>query len=181
MNPSPKAHGPIIAEWRNIFAVIDDGLSTPAQYELPEKKLARHALAYPGQVGCLIVIPHGTPQPPEATRNAVNVILDRHAGAFLGLAWVVEGKGFNSALTRATLTTMALARRRPHAWRVTTSVEEAIGWLVTRKSVGRDVDFRLGLEAIAEARTRAPSASSAAEILSLTRSRQPEMGRDAIR
>jgi hypothetical protein len=154
----PESPGLCFINWRNVFVVIDDGTSAPADYQPAEDALQRHATLYPRNMGCLIVIPHGARPPSERARATVNTLLDRHSDSFFGLAWVVEGRGFNSAMVRAALTAMGLARRRPHASYVSSSIDDSLSWLLTRKrNTSSPTELAAGLRAVETARSMRPA------------------------
>jgi hypothetical protein len=47
----------------------------------------------------------------DEARRAINAVMEKHAASLKSVVCVVEGRGFQSAVVRATLTTMTLTTR----------------------------------------------------------------------
>ena len=141
-----------LVTWRNLFMLVDNGRASPGAYLTPEGELVKLGQCYGKNLGCLVVIPAEASQPPEEARRAINDAWERQAASIKGVAWVVEGRGFQSAVVRATLTTMGLVRRKLQTWKVVDNVEEGLGWLATRVTMSGDVDLQEAVRVLAEAR-----------------------------
>ncbi len=142
--------------WRNICMIVDNGRAAPSAYSVPETELNKLVARYGANCGILTVIPADATQPSEEARAAINGCLERNAHNLKGVVWVVEGRGFASAVVRATLTTMGLVRRKMQTWKVVDNVEEGLGWLSTRVTMHGDVELQDALRAMAEIRAPKP-------------------------
>jgi hypothetical protein len=127
---SVRKKDPRIVICENVFVIIDDGSGRPADYVEPERLVHEQARLFPRGLGCVVIIPDGAKPPPEDTRGAIDGVLTRLSLRLRGLAWVVEGGGFQAAAVRAALIGLSLYGRRPYRTHVATSVRAAIGWLV---------------------------------------------------
>ncbi len=142
--------------WRNIYMIVDNGRAPASAYSVPEAELNKLVCRYGSNCGILVILPAEATQPTEEARAAINGCLERHAHNLKGVTWVVEGRGFHSAVVRATLTTMGLVRRKMQTWKVVDNVEEGLGWLSTRVTMHGDVDLQDALRTVAD--IRAPKA-----------------------
>ena len=124
--------------WQNVIMVIDDGRAPAHAYATQDAHLTRLAALFPGNVGSLVVIPPDAVPPTDEARRAINAVMERHAACLKGVVCVVEGGGFQSALVRATLTTMTLTLRKMRGWKVASNVDEGLAFLVTRTRVRAD-------------------------------------------
>jgi hypothetical protein len=165
--PARKATDPLApspasgerAKWRvplvfegDVFALVDDGQITAAEYMELEQLLVARGAAHSGGLGCVVVIPAGTKPPSEAQRVAIASMLTRAAPFLTGLAWVVEGRGFEGAAVRGILLGLSLFGRRPYPTHVGTELRDALGWLATRRAMGSGSDLERTAQRIAEAR-----------------------------
>ncbi len=151
--PRLKRHAPIVFTG-DVFAIIDDGRATPAEYEEAERIIHVEGQKHAGGLGCVVIVPAGAKPPPEAQRNAIEGALTRVAKYVRGLVWVVEGRGFQAAAVRGVLIGLSLYGRRPYPTHVSTQLHDALGWLATK--LARDMDAAEMERAVQKiARTRA--------------------------
>jgi hypothetical protein len=52
------------------------------------------------------------------------------------VCWLVEGGGFQGAMARAVFTGLRMFGRYPYATHVATELEDALGWMLARLTVG---------------------------------------------
>jgi hypothetical protein len=155
----PNAHAAAVSQpraryviWKNVFALYDDGALTGDDYKIFEDAFIPHAARYPKTAAVMTVLPHGTRPPSEHTRRAIVSTYDRLSHLIRSIVWVVEGSGFNSAMVRATLTTIGLARRKYHACSITSSIEEGLAVLITQSGLAdttkNAIDLAAGVAAL---------------------------------
>jgi hypothetical protein len=137
----------------SVFAIIDDGRAQPEEYLEAEALILAKAAELPGGLGCMVIVPAGAKPPPDAQRKAIDGVLTRLSSHLRGLAWVVEGRGFGGAAVRAVLIGLSLYGRRPYPTQVSSSVDDALGWLLTKLGTDADQDaVEAASRRIAEAR-----------------------------
>jgi hypothetical protein len=120
-----------VIQWEDIFAVVDTGRANPEEYATIRDRITEQARKYPGGIGCLAIIPKNATPLPEEARTALNAALAELGGSLRCICWVVEGTGFQGAMVRAVLTGLNFVAKRSYATHVSTSMLEAIGWVLT--------------------------------------------------
>jgi hypothetical protein len=148
--------------WQNLIMVIDDGRVPAHAYAAQDVHMLRLGADYPGNVGSLVVIPPHAVPPTDEARRAINAVMEKHAASLKSVVCVVEGRGFQSAVVRATLTTMTLTLRKMRGWKVASNVDEALGHLVTRTRTRPDgtvpaLDLAEARRALEALRAQSPS------------------------
>ncbi len=154
-----------MATWRNIVIVIDNGRAPAHAYAAHGAEMDRLAERYPGNLGRMVVIPADASPPTDEARRAINAILERHAHSLKSVVCVVEGTGFQSAVVRATLTTMTFTLRKMRGWKVVGHADEGLALLVARTSSPSEletIDLEPGRRALAALRSPAAAAQSTA-------------------
>jgi hypothetical protein len=149
-----RRHAPIVFEG-NVFAIIDDGRTLPEEYMAAERLILDKTAEVPGGLGCIVVVPAGAKPPPEAQRKAIDGVLTRLSSHLRGLVWVVEGRGFGAAAVRGVLIGLSLYGRRAYPTQVSSSLDDALGWLFTRlETPASPREISQAARRIAEARAR---------------------------
>jgi hypothetical protein len=156
-----------LTTWQNVIMVIDDGRAPAHAYATQDVHLARLAALFPGNVGSLVVIPADAVPPTDEARRAINAVMERHAACLKSVVCVVEGGGFQSAVVRATLTTMTLTLKKMRGWKVASNVDEGLGFIVARTRVRPDgtvpaLDLTNARRALEELRRPRPTMERAA-------------------
>jgi len=124
---------PRVIQWRNLFVFVDDGMIKPHEYDLPGHMVHAQALRYPTHgLGCVVILPEHAKPPPDATRKAIDALLDRLGRDLKCLTYVVEGRGFAAAACRGTLAGLAFLRRRAYPTHVEARLDVALGWVLSR-------------------------------------------------
>lgn len=114
----------------NLFVIIDDGQVSPADYAKIGAIVHRQASAFPGGLGCMVIIPPHARPPREEARSAIKASLDSLAERLRCLCWLVEGTGFGAATVRAALAGLALLVRTPYPTAVHKDFPGALAWLL---------------------------------------------------
>lgn len=164
-------------QWHDLFAVVDNGLVPPAQYELIEDAMLQQAKLFPAGISCLVILPPDAKPPPDDIKQAVKDVFVRLAPSISCLAYVIEGSGFKAVAARAALVSMKIFSSRPYPIYVETSMRDAIAKVLPHLAKGKTVtmDVKLIMKAIAEGRTQLaplpsppPPASPSIEIGGMT-------------
>ena len=124
--------------WQNVIMIVDDGRAPAHAYARQDAHMARLSALFPGNVGSLVVIPANAVPPSDEGKRAINAVMERHAACLKCVVCVVEGRGFASAVVRATLMTMTLTLRRMRGWKVVGNVDEGLGLILARTRVRPD-------------------------------------------
>jgi hypothetical protein len=119
-----------VIQWRDIFAIVDDGTLTIADYRQLEKVVQKQATDNPKGLGCLVILPPGATPPPAEVRRYLNDMLGRLS--IRCLAYVVEGTGFKGASARAALVGMGIFLKKPYPTMVEKDVKTAVGLLLEK-------------------------------------------------
>ena len=117
-----------IIQWRDLFVIIDDGSVSVEEYARIEPIVTAQAGKNPGGLGCLVIIPKGATPPPNEVRRYLDAMLDRLP--MRCLAYLVEGSGFRAAAARAALVGMRVFQRKSYSTKVSSSLDEALEWLL---------------------------------------------------
>ena len=144
-----------IIQWRDLFVIIDDGSVPVGEYQRIETIVRSQAQRNAGGLGCLVIIPKGAQPPPPEVRKYLDGMLDRLP--MRCLAYLVEGSGFRAAAARAALVGMRVFQRKSYSTKVASTLDEAIGWLLTHLG-GKDArkaDLPTACKAVADGRTAA--------------------------
>lgn len=124
-------------QWQDIFAVVDDGHVTIAEYQQLEPLVAKQARSCPNGVGCLVILPESATPPPARVRQHLKEMLSRLP--VRGLAYLVEGTGFRAAAVRATLIGLGIIQNDEYTTKVATSLHEALNWLLPAPRTKADI------------------------------------------
>jgi hypothetical protein len=127
--------------WQDVFVVMDNGRASPRHYGILGDLVLERARRYPG-VGMLSIIPANAIPPSDEARTAMNAAIARAEGSLKAICWLVEGGGFQGAMVRAVLTGLRLFGRHTYPTHVTTSMSEALAWILHQLDAG---DLRLNL------------------------------------
>jgi hypothetical protein len=122
-------HAQIIL-WEDVFVVIDDGRTSPAEYAVLRDLIVEQAKRFPGGIACLVIIPKDATPPSDEARKALNGALQGVSGALRCICWLVEGTGFQGAMVRAVLTGLSLVARRSYATHVSSNMDDAFTWML---------------------------------------------------
>jgi Asp-tRNA(Asn)/Glu-tRNA(Gln) amidotransferase A subunit family amidase len=87
---------------------------------------------YPKGIGVLIVIDSDAKPPSEEVRELVTKVLRDMGSSILGLAHVVEGRGFMAASKRSALSLVTLVARFPFPIKIFDAADLGIAWLLSR-------------------------------------------------
>jgi len=142
--------------------VIDNGRARAGDYTVLRNLVTAQAAKFPGGIGCLAVIPQNAVPPGDEARQALNSALHGATGSLRCMCWLVEGAGFQAAMVQAIITGLRLFARRAYPTHVSTSMREAIGWMLS--NLREDSELRAADAAgacleIQRNRTDAPSLS----------------------
>ena len=142
---------PRVIQWRDIFAIVDDGRLSVDDYREVEQAVRKQAGENPGGLGCLVILPPGATPPAPIVRRHIKDMLARLPIRCLGYA--VEGTGFKGAAARATLIGMELFTKKRYPLVVEKDVPTALtGVLVQLGGPQRRDDGIDAHRAIARAR-----------------------------
>jgi hypothetical protein len=139
-----------IAQWRDLFVIIDDGHVPIREYERVEPLVRTQAKSCPNGLGCLVIIPDKASPPPSAVRSHLEGMLGRLP--IRGLGYLVEGTGFKAATVRGVLIGLGIFQRSKYPSKVFTALDVGLGWLLPGAS---KADVRAARKAISECRARA--------------------------
>jgi hypothetical protein len=111
--------------------VVSNGRLRPEEFELLRQLLVAQAERFPAGIGCLTIVPKDATPPSDASRQALNAALAKVQGSMRAICWLVEGDGFQGAMVQAVVGGLRVAARRwPYATHVSTSLDEALAWLL---------------------------------------------------
>jgi hypothetical protein len=149
---SPRPPLPVVM-WRNVFALVDQGSASAADYPILERMVCEQGKRHPEGLGCLVIIPPLANPPPENVRRAIRDVLTNLAPQLRGLCWLVEGTGFRAAAVRATLVGLRVFNRQPYPTCVASDMTESLQWLLACLSKGSPTknEVRIAFEAIQRA------------------------------
>lgn len=116
--------------WRQIFVLVDRGDTRASDYMALAREASSVARQYPDGIGCLTILPPTASPPPEDVRRAIKEGYDYVAKYLRCACWLVEGTEFRAAAVRAALAGLRLFMRPPFPTLVTSSMEEAMPWLI---------------------------------------------------
>ena len=119
-----------IVLWQDIFVVIDDGRAAPSDYQKLGKLVMDQSLRHTGGIGALTLIPPNAVPPSAESRNAIKALLKRLGTSLKCACWLVEGGGFQGAMVRAVLTGLSIFGNHPYGTRVSTQLDDALGWMI---------------------------------------------------
>jgi hypothetical protein len=144
-----------IIQWRDLFIIIDDGSVPVDEYQRIETIVRSQAQRNPDGLGCLVIIPKGAQPPPTEVRKYLDGMLDRLP--MRCLAYLVEGTGFRSAAVRAALVGMRVFLRKSYSTKVSSSLDEAIVWLLNHlgDKDARKADIPTARQAVLDGRSAA--------------------------
>jgi hypothetical protein len=123
-------------QWQDLFALVDDGSIPITRYATMESAIREQVKTYPQGIACLVILPPDARPPPDDIKRHVKSMLMRLSSAISCLAYVIEGTGFKGVAARATLVGMKIFSSRPYPIYVETSLQEAIGKVISHLANG---------------------------------------------
>jgi len=81
----------------------------------------------------MVVVDSSVPAPNAEARDALARSIERHDSTISGVAYVVFGEGFQSAMLRGVITSLMLLSRPSHTTKVFGSIPEAVAWVEGRR------------------------------------------------
>jgi hypothetical protein len=156
MKTSSPIEKPLIyLPWRDVFVVVDSGKAPADAYPPVCRAILDQGDRFPTGLGCLVIIPENATPPPDAARKAIEDVLDQLSTRLRCVCWVVEGSGFQGAMSRAVITGLRLFGRKAYATHVATSLQQALAWILPHLDGGIERLPQTTLAASAIARERA--------------------------
>jgi hypothetical protein len=120
-----------ILEVERICVVVWRENVTAERFRRQEVALDEVVHRYAGRAGFMCVVEAGTAPPDDRLRGASAEMINSHGNRLACLACVIEGSGFRAALTRSTLSGIALLLARRET-KFTATVSAAAGWMAAR-------------------------------------------------
>lgn len=130
LNVLGNSDGILVAEWENICIAIWRKDSTMTRFNVQKAGLVEVCRNHPGKTGFLCVVEPTSGVPGDDVRKASGVLFQSLAADLRGIAMIIEGTGFRSAIVRSVASGIVLLmgkRETPISYFA--HVDEGSSWL----------------------------------------------------